>query len=132
MRDNQAMQRRLDCFIKNIFHISDQKYQQSVWVHAEGKQCEEIDDAVCDFFDEGDSIIDNYQDFGITETQHQYLLALREKLDFFMDEHEIFSQQIPVSQLINLPEWHEVMKSAKDVLRVFHYKKKLTSYYLSM
>jgi len=123
MRNNTEKQQRLNSFIENIAHISDESYQERVWIKYEGPECEEIDDAVCDFFDDGDPILEKYEDFGITKKQYESLKALRKKLDSFLDEHEIFSQEEPASNLIKLPEWKIIMNSAKAVLKAFNYKK---------
>lgn len=123
MENNTAKQQRLNSFIENIAHISNESYQERVWIKNEGPECEEIDDAVCDFFDDGDPILDKYEDFGITENQYKALITLREQLDSFIDEYEIFSQEVPAAHLIKLPEWKRIMSLAKDVLKAFDYKK---------
>lgn len=123
MGNNTTKKQRLNSFIENIAHISDESYQERVWIKYEGPECEEIDDAVCDFFDDGDPILEKYEDFGITENQYESLIALREKLDSFIDEHEIFSQEVPAAHLIKLPEWKRIMNSAQAVLKAFDYKK---------
>ena len=43
--------------LKLISRISDKEYQIRIWIHAEGPECQSIDDVVCDFFDMGDFIL---------------------------------------------------------------------------
>ncbi len=123
MENNSAKQQRLGSFIENIAHISDGRYQKRVWIKNEGPECEDIDDALCDFFDDGDPILEEHKDFGITKTQYKFLIALREKLDSFIDEYGVFAQEMPTENLIKLPEWKQIMNLAKDVLKAFDFKK---------
>lgn len=63
-------------FLENIYCISDEHYQERVWVRAEGPECDDIDDTICDFFDDGGLILEKYRDFGVTEKQHELLMLL--------------------------------------------------------
>jgi len=127
MNGISAKQQRLYSFIENISGISDKIYQERVWVRDEGPECDDIDDAVCDFFDDGDPILEKYEDFGITEIQHNLLLVLREKLDKFVDTYGIFSPEKPIEILIQLPEWQQIRDVAKKVLQAFNHDLKLPS-----
>jgi len=112
----------LDTFIKNIACISDEKYQERVWVRAEGPECDSIDDTICDFFDE-DYILKKYKDFGITEIQKELLVILHEKLRIFTDTFEVYSADKSPEKLIQLPQWQEIREVSKKVLDVFDFKK---------
>ncbi len=57
----------LDEFLKDIECLSDKRYQDNIWAANEGPECNDIDDAICNFFDDGNPILENYKDFGITE-----------------------------------------------------------------
>src|ERR1700733_3374552 len=98
----------LDSFIHNIACLSDEKYQERVWVRAEGPECDDIDDAVCDFFDDGDPILERYKEYGITENQYKLLMVLHSKLDIFTDAFGVFSRIKSTEQLIKLPQWQEI------------------------
>jgi len=124
MENNTANQRRLCSFVENIAHISNVEYQKRVWVKNEGPECEDIDDAVCDFFDDGDPILENYKDFGITETQYKVLMTLRRKLDNFIDEYGVFAPEESTERLIELPQWQEIREISKRVLKDFNFKKR--------
>ncbi len=54
----------------------------------EGPECQAFDDAVCDFFDIGDPILDDYRDFSITEDQCSLLKKLRDNFRVFTDEND--------------------------------------------
>ncbi len=85
---------------------------------AEGPEFDDIDDTLCDFFDDGDPILEEYKNFGITEIQYKSLMQLREKLDNFIDEHGMYDL---AEKLINLPEWEEIRETSKNVLKLFNY-----------
>lgn len=123
MENITTKQQRLYSFIENIAHISNEEYQERVWVRAEGPECEDIDDSLCDFFDDGDPILEEYRDFGITETQYKSLMTLREKLDNFIDKHGVFSSEKSTENLIKLPGWKEIREMSKNVLKLFNYQK---------
>jgi len=109
----------LSSFLENIGCLADPKYQERVWIRREGPECDDIDDAVCDFFDE-DYILEKYKDFGITNIQIKLLLNLYEKLRTFTDSFHIYSGKRSTEQLTNLPEWAEIREIAKNVLKAFH------------
>lgn len=110
----------LESFIENIACISDEKYQERVWVRAEGPECDDIDDAVCDFFDE-DYILEKHKDFGITEKQYELLMALHKKLRRFTDTFGIYSPEKSTEELIQLPQWQEIRNISKKVLNAFNW-----------
>jgi len=88
---NINRRQRLDSFLENIAGISDQKYQERVWVRIEGPECDDIDDTVLDFFDDGNPILENFRDFEITDTQYRILMELHKKLDIFTKTHGVLS-----------------------------------------
>jgi hypothetical protein len=112
----------LDSFIENVACISDEKYQERVWVRAEGPECDDIDDTVCDFFDD-EYILEKYKDFGITESQYELLRTLHEKLRKFTDTFGVYSPGKSTEKLIQLPQWHEIRDMSKKVLKAFNYQK---------
>ncbi|MBF5060196.1 hypothetical protein [Candidatus Neptunochlamydia vexilliferae] len=99
--------------LRNISHISDKERQRRVWINGEGP---DFDEAVCYFFDIGDPILENYEDYGITEKQHQTLKRLRDEFETFSDDHYW------PTQFIDTPEWEEIISLAKEVLKEFGYK----------
>jgi hypothetical protein len=114
----------LDSFIENIACISDEKYQERVWIRGEGPECDDIDDTICDFFDE-DYILKKYKDFGITENQYQLLMTLYKKLRKFTDTFRIYSPEKSTEKLVHLPEWQEIREISKNILKVFNFNKRL-------
>ena len=112
----------LDSFIENISGMSDEEYQERVWVRAEGPECDDIDDTICDFFDE-DYILEKYQDFGITEKQYELLMKLHGKLREFTDKYGVYSSEKSTENLIALPQWQEIRDLSKKILQAFNFKK---------
>lgn len=118
-----AKQQRLYSFIENIACISDEKYQERVWVRAEGPECDDIDDTVCDFFDDGNPILAEYKDFEITESQYKLLMSLHAKLRKFTDTFGVYSPEKSTEKLIKLPQWQEIREISKKVIKAFNFKK---------
>ena len=110
----------LDSFIQNIDCLSDENYQERVWVRAEGPECDDIDDAVCDFFDDGNPILEKYKEYGITENQYKLLMKLYSKLRVFTDTFGVYSSAKSTEQLIKLPKWREIMEISKKVIKIFN------------
>jgi hypothetical protein len=76
----------LEAFLGNLACLADKSYQERVWVRAEGPECDDIDDTVCDFFDD-DFVIKKYKDYSITEDQIKSLIKLHENLRVFTDTY---------------------------------------------
>ena len=114
----------LEEFLKNIVRLSDEQYQERVWVKAEGPECNDIDDAVCDFFDDGDPILEKYKDFGITDVQYETLMKLHRKLKKFTFTYGVYYPYKSTGKLIKMPEWQEIRELSKEVLQTFNFHKK--------
>jgi hypothetical protein len=105
----------METFIRMIDHISDKEYQKRAWIKGEEA---DFDEAVCLFFGESDSILENYEAFGITEAQYKLLKKLRDKFRIFADKHDF------PEEFIDTAEWAKIMALAKEVLKTFNYQKK--------
>jgi hypothetical protein len=104
-------------YLRNIHHISDKEYQRRAWINGEPPGTD-FDEAVCQFADIGDPILENYQDFGITDDQYQILRKLRDKFGVFWEENGW------PPEFIDTPEWNEIIEMAKAVLAAFSFQKK--------
>jgi hypothetical protein len=113
--DNIDRKQIMETFIRMIDHISNKEYQKRAWIKGEEA---DFDEAVCIFFGEGDPILKNYKDFGITEAQYKLLKKLRDEFRIFADENDF------PEEFIDTPEWAKIMDLAKDVLKVFNFSKK--------
>ena len=104
-------------FLRNISHISDKEYQKRVWIRGEGPECDDFDETVCHFFDDGDPILKNYKDYGINDSQYHLLVKFRNEFEVFSDDYDW------PQNFIETPEWGKIMEMAKKVLEAFHYQK---------
>ena len=111
----------LEEFLKNIGRLADEKYQERVWVRAEGPECNDIDDAICDFFDDGDPILEKYKDYEITISQLENIIKLYAKLRFFTDTYGVYWEYKSTAKLIKMPEWEEIRILARNVLQAFNF-----------
>ncbi len=117
-------QQILEEFLKNIVRLSDEKYQERVWVRAEGPECNDIDDAVVDFFDDGNPILEKYKGYGISESQYSLLMTLHQKLRKFTDTFGVYSPEKSTAKLIQFPQWQEIRDVSKKVLKAFNFNKR--------
>ncbi len=105
----------LNSVLETIQCISDKEYQKRIWIQGKGPECDDFDETCCNFFGDGDPLIENYKDFGITDSQHQILKTFRDQFRIFSDENSW------PPEFIDTPEWDEITKMAKEVLQAFNY-----------
>jgi hypothetical protein len=105
----------LRSLLDNAAAISDKNYQKRVWIEGKGPECDNFDDTVCDFFGDGNPIIDNYKDFELTERQRDILITFRDAFREFSDHHD----WPPL--FIDTPEWTHITEMAQEVLREFRH-----------
>lgn len=108
-------------FLETIKYIADKELQKKIWVRSEGPECYAYEDVIEDFFHEGEEIIENYQEYKITDTQCLLLKELWKKLDPFSEEYYL------PEKFIDSPEWESITEQAKKVLKAFNYDPKKTS-----
>ena len=120
MEINIDRRRMLKGFLENIACISDERYQAKTWIRAEGPECDDIDDSICDFFDDGDLLFKKHKDFGISEIQYKKLMLLYQKLRVFADTYDVYNPYKCTEKLIQLPQWQEIRDLAKKVLVAFN------------
>lgn len=105
----------LNEFLRLISHVANEEYQRRIWIRAEGPECDDFDETVCHFFDDGDPILKKYKDYGITENQYQLLMKFRDAFNKFSDEHDL------PQEFISSPEWKRITEMAKEILQAFNY-----------
>ena len=108
----------LNNHLETISGIADREYQERVWVRAEGPECDDYTESICHFFDDGDPIIENYQDYDINENQLSELIKFRKALDKFSSDTKYHLGP----DFLYTPEWAEITIMAKKVLQAFGYK----------
>ena len=107
----------LTSVLETIEGISSKEYQKRIWVRGEGPEVDDFDETCCNFFGDGDPLLENYKDFGITENQYQILKRFRDEFRAFSDEN-YWPQEF-----IDTPEWAKIIELAKNVLQAFNFKK---------
>ncbi len=100
--------------------ISDKEYQKRVWIRGEGPEVDDFDETTCNFFQDGNGIIQNYKDFGLTDKQYHLLVNFRDEFDAFC--HGPALKHYLPQEFIDTPEWARIMDLAKDVLKAFNYQ----------
>ena len=118
MLTNEARKQILASVLETVECVSDKEYQRRVWIRGEGPEVDDFDETCCFFFDNGDPLLENYKEFGLTESQYLVLKNFRDEFDVFVDDH--YRSQ----GFIDTPEWDRIVNLAKDVLKVFDYQKK--------
>jgi hypothetical protein len=118
MFTNENKKNILHEFLRHLSHIQDKEYQRRIWIRNEGPECQAYDDAVCDFFDIGDPILDDYKSFEITKIQYKVLKKFRDEFRIFANNNDF------PEEFIDTPEWERIMRLAKEVLKTFGYQKK--------
>lgn len=115
MNVNKSYKSILLEYLKIISHVANKDYQKRVWIEHSGPEYQAFDDAVCDFFDIGDPILNEYEKFGISELQFDLLKKISIELEQFSNMYDL------PQQFIDTPEWTKITFLAQEVLRAFDY-----------
>lgn len=105
----------LNRFLNDIHVISDRVLHERSWIKGLGPDYRDFEEFMCQFFEVGDPMLEEYKEFGLTQEQYQILKNFRDKFDSLIDHyfHPFY--------FIDTPEWAEIMKMAQEVLKAFHY-----------
>jgi len=103
-----------------IAGISDKKYQERVWIQAKGPEVDDFDETTCNFFQDGNGIIQNYKEFELTDQQYHLLVEFRDEFEIFCSGPAL-KYYLP-QEFIDTPEWTRITEMAKEVLIAFDYK----------
>lgn len=115
MLNDKAKKQILISVLETIEGISDKEYQKRVWIRGEGPEVDDFDETCCNFFGDGDPLLKNYKDFGLTESQYFLLKKFRDCFRAFSD-----SNNWP-QEFIDVPEWAKITEMAKEVLKTFNH-----------
>jgi hypothetical protein len=109
----------LNNVLKRIEAISNKDYQKRIWIEGKGPECDDFDETAEYFLLEGESIVKNYKEFGLTDNQYQLLKKLLINFDTFSNSPERgYLPQV----FIESPEWTNITELAKEVLKAFDWK----------
>ncbi len=108
----------LNSLLQTVEGISNKEYQKRVWIRGEGPECDDFDETVCHFSQLGNGVLEDCEEFQLTENQYA-------KLEKFRDEFEKFYRKNDWPEFfIDTQEWDEITKLAKGVLAAFNYQAK--------
>ena len=108
----------LNSVLETVAGIANKEYQKRVWLRGEGPECDDFDETVCHFFEDGKPMLKEYKKFNISEGQYQILTKFYKEFDEFDDNH------FHPLEFIDSPEWERIMNRAKEVLKAFNYQEK--------
>ena len=112
----------METFMRILDHISDKDYQMRIWIKGEGPEVDDFDETCCIFFGDGNPVLENHKDYGITENQYQTLKRFRDEFAAFCRGPALI-YYLP-QEFIDTPEWTRITILAKEVLISFDYSKK--------
>ncbi|MBS0621880.1 MAG: hypothetical protein JSR80_02845 [Verrucomicrobia bacterium] len=104
----------MEGFLKNVEGLSDQEYQERVWIRGEGPECDDLSESICLFFDLGESIFEKPKEYGLSDAQYAQVMELQEKLDDFIG----VEASSPEEEL-QTPQWKEIRELSKKTLQAF-------------
>jgi hypothetical protein len=116
----------IEAFIETFTRFSDKDYQRRIWVKGEGPECDDFTETICQLYDIGYPILEDYKNFGITNSQYQLLKQFLNELDVFR-YGPIRRNHLP-QEFIESPEWETITKLAQEVLIAFNYQKDSRSF----
>jgi|SRR3972149_343937 len=102
----------LNAVLKQIAHMSDKEYQKRMWIKGAGP---DFDEAVCQFFDIIDPVLEKHKNFNISDVNYKFLVKFRNAFKAFSDDNDF------PEEFIESPEWKKIMEMAKEVLKAFNY-----------
>ncbi|MFZ4673933.1 MAG: hypothetical protein ACOYL1_06295 [Chlamydiia bacterium] len=122
MYSEEAKKNILNMILLEVFTVSDRGYQARVWIRGEGPECDSYDDTVCNFFQSIDSVLKDYRNFYISDSQYKILSDFKNVFEEFCDGPGV-DYYLP-ENFINSSEWLHVVNLAKVVLKEFNYPTK--------
>jgi hypothetical protein len=102
-------------FLRDISHVSDKEYQTRIWIRGEGPECDDFTEIVCRYSNAAESILEEYEAYGISDIQLQVLKKFHEEFKKFWVDNDL------PQLFIDTPEWTKITLMAKKVLEVFNY-----------
>ncbi len=105
----------LETVLEIIRDISDKDYQRRVWIREEGPEVDDFIETVCVFSSQGDGVIKEFKEFGLTDSQCQIFKRFRDHFHAFAADNDW------PHLFIDTPEWTKITEEAKEVLKAFNH-----------
>lgn len=105
-------------WIKNIYscikEISDENFQQKIWVNALGPEVSSYTEIMCMLYDDFkfDEFIQNKKELAIPEELFNLLVKLNDMINQYQEKDSD-------KEIINDPKWHEIVLLAKDIIKIY-------------
>lgn len=106
----------LNGFLETISSISDVEYQRKAWIRGEILGTD-FDETVNNYSLDAEGILEHYKDFGISEIRFQILKKFNKQFCDFYEKNDW------PQEFIDTPEWRRIAEMAKELLKVFNYKR---------
>lgn len=105
--------------------ISDPQFQQKAWVENAVNPYASFEESMHHLFDDYEiaSVINNYEIYGISNSQYTNLNKFYKDIDRYSNEKMSWLDSADPKEILADPRWHEIQKLAKEVLEAFHYTK---------
>jgi hypothetical protein len=109
-----------------IEKIADTRFQQAAWVENTVHPYAIFEESMHQLFDDYElsAVLSDYKNYGISDEQHVILNEFYDMLNQYSDEKMSWLQTVNPKELLTDPKWHKIQKTAKEVLKIFNYKKK--------
>jgi hypothetical protein len=104
----------LGSYLDTIRGLSDKVYQKRIWICGEGPECDDFTETCCHFSDFEGIVLNEYKEFGITDSQYVLLKKFVDVFDGFSDLNN------HPEEFIDTPEWNRITEMAKEVLKAFN------------
>lgn len=107
--------------LRTFAGIADKEYQRRVWIKGEGPECDDFTETVCQLYEEGESVLEDYKSFGITDLQHHLIINFLKEFRYFACENNY------PEEFIDTLKWEKFITMAKEILVTFDYPGNFTS-----
>jgi len=112
---NTEKEKILKAVLRIIAHIADKKYQLRIWIQEKGPEVDDFNETVCNFFQDCNGVVEEHEQYIITNKQHKKLKKFRDNFQAFADENDW------PHLFIDTPEWIKITEEAKEVLKAFNH-----------
>ena len=108
-----------------IENISNAQLQQKTWVEGGGHPYAFFEETMHQVFDDYElaEILNNYENYGISNEQYKLLNKFYKLLNQYSHEKMSWLQTIDPKEILKDPRWHVIQKIAKEVLKAFNFHK---------
>lgn len=99
-----------------IKEISDQEFQERIWLRGEGPEISSADELFCNFFDDIniEEVMKNYKKYEISNSQLNLLQKLYKLMREYSDNSPITLDPIVV---LSDPKWQKIREFANEVYK---------------